>query len=895
LAGVVRAQESAGQATIGLQQYYWTFGQQPVANILGLTLNYDQFIPNVGLLSASFVPALSSDRFRTGEDYLRLKGLPWEGQYWTFSAGDFHVPGQLLAVPFSNVFIPDIAGRGGWIEATHGGRTFGFFYGTGTISNTPKVVLRLSTPQTLSGFYFRQQIGDRLLLGVRVMRFANDLTALQKMSNILPQTNIKSATTASLDALYTLAGPLKLYGEATWSMARLDGPQFATRDVPVSFLAGPSYDTQPLTIRANYVFQNASYFPVLGTYLGDRAGPFGEVTYRPSKRLEIFGSVSEYRNNIAEDPTLPTFRSATASAGASVQLPGSISLNTQILFLDLSTQANRASDWSKSKNQQELAMLNRTFGRHNLQFTGREYRQLSTHGSQRETSGEIADNFHIRRLTLSAGVRLQRQLAGDSRTSLFYRGAAQFTIRRFSVYGNFETGNDLQNKTLFALNTVSTTSLGASMTMGKNWEFQCEAYRNNLITTLNPQSIFVLQGQGVFIPGTLAALNQWSMYSRISRNFHWGKGGTMGDLRRSTLVIAPLMGSLDGFVMERLTEGNRPAEGVSVSLDRNRTVVTDAEGRFHFPEVPEGSHNVALALRELPADFDPGAVKETTVAVYPSKLARGDLDVIRLAFIQGKVTGPPDVPVEDIVIRIEATGRYTTPDSEGNFYFYNLREGDYNLMLDEKSLPEYGVTAKPDHVSVAVRLGQQPQPIGFRFEVHKPAKPVRNVLERTAEAQPLQREPKPPVDVAVEPLPPRPSSAPKVRTPLPVRATPLPPAAVKDRTPAGPNQSPAVPADAPKHNLIGRQLTQAGDYRGAIAEFNAALRIAPGFALAYNARGYAWFLLHNYAAALDDLNEAIRLNPKYANAYQIRGLAKKAAGDLSAAVADLRLAKELAR
>jgi len=148
--------------------------------------------------------------------------------------------------------------------------------------------------------------------------------------------------------------------------------------------------------------------------------------------------------------------------------------------------------------------------------------------------------------------------------------------------------------------------------------------------------------------------------------------------------------------------------------------------------VPEGSHRVALALRELPADFDPGPIKETTVAVYPGKLARGDLDVIRLAFIQGKVTGPPDVPVDRIVIRMSPGGRYTTPDNEGNFYFYNLREGDYDLAVDEKSLPEYGVTDKPDRVSVSVRLGQQPKAVNFQFEVHTPAKPVRKVLLKAA-------------------------------------------------------------------------------------------------------------------------------------------------------------------
>ena len=73
-----------------------------------------------------------------------------------------------------------------------------------------------------------------------------------------------------------------------------------------------------------------------------------------------------------------------------------------------------------------------------------------------------------------------------------------------------------------------------------------------------------------------------------------------------------------------------------MSLDQSRTVITNAEGRFHFPDVPEGSHNVALALRELPAEFDPGPIKESTVAVYPNKLARSDLDVIRLAFIPGQ-------------------------------------------------------------------------------------------------------------------------------------------------------------------------------------------------------------------------------------------------------------------
>ena len=109
------------------------------------------------------------------------------------NAGDFRLPGQLLPTSFNNLYMPEIAGRGAWVEATHGERTFGFFYGQGTIANTPRVVLRLQVPQTLGGFYYRQKIGTRLLVGARLMHFSNDLAALRKESNLLPQTNLESA------------------------------------------------------------------------------------------------------------------------------------------------------------------------------------------------------------------------------------------------------------------------------------------------------------------------------------------------------------------------------------------------------------------------------------------------------------------------------------------------------------------------------------------------------------------------------------------------------------------------------------------------------------------------------------------------------------------------------
>ena len=62
------------------------------------------------------------------------------------------------------------------------------------------------------------------------------------------------------------------------------------------------------------------------------------------------------------------------------------------------------------------------------------------------------------------------------------------------------------------------------------------------------------------------------------------------------------------------------------------------------------------------------------------------------------MSGPKDVPLEDIVIRMLPGERYTTPDSEGAFYFYNLREGNYELVLDKMTLPEFAVMDQSERI-----------------------------------------------------------------------------------------------------------------------------------------------------------------------------------------------------
>ena len=119
----------------------------------------------------------------------------------------------------------------------------------------------------------------------------------------------------------------------------------------------------------------------------------------------------------------------------------------------------------------------------------------------------------------------------------------------------------------------------------------------------------------------------------------------------------------------------------------------------------------------------------------------------------------------------------------------------------------------------------------------------------------------------------------------------------RNPSPAG-APSPAVAPLRPQptaqeRNVRGRQLSKSGRYREAIVELTEAIRIAPDFALAFNARGFALVMLHESARAIADLNKAILLNPTYGNAYFIRAIARRTIGDAPGAAADLKRSQQL--
>jgi hypothetical protein len=384
-----------------------------------------------------------------------------------------------------------------------------------------------------------------------------------------------------------------------------------------------------------------------------------------------------------------------------------------------------------------------------------------------------------------------------------------------------------------------------------------------------------------------------------------------------------------------LEPGMRPLSGVEVALDDRRRTLTRTDGSYRFPNVPRGTHRIAALYHSrdpffftTPSDLE---VKENAAVNFGIGFS--------LSGLMGQVLNDAGQGVAGVTVVIRSRGLKwsAVTEADGSFFVSSLAAGEFSVQVDEDSLP-VGYSAETLVELPSVTVGaSSPGKVAFT------ARALRSISGRVlrydskagayvpvAGAQVVLREPGPaamtdpagrylfrdlpagsytitvqhevqtsartvrlgaqPVDLKdvdfqiSRPSPPDVPAPAVLPAMLPVQ--PLPPAA---------NGSDSRSASAQQHNILGRQLTKAGRYPEAIAELTEALRIAPDFALALNARGYALVRLHNWTRAIVDLDQAILLNPSYQNAYHIRAVARRAIGDAPGAADDSRKSKQLAQ
>jgi hypothetical protein len=720
-AGVARAQQD-GQAEIAFQGYYLGNSGQSLSDVTGISTTFSTFFQGLGVASGSIENYGADGRFRTGNNYLDLKGVPLLGFHWRFTGGDFSVPTSLIPSPFSNIVLPELGAEGVKIEVSHDTLRYTFLYGVETLLAGPRVPFRYRTLQNVFATSVVQRIGEKLDLGFRVLNLSTGADA-SGTTLFAPGQDFRRATTISTDLSYKASANLQFYAEASAASASGSSIPTTSHQNPFSFTVGPAWNSPKLTIKANYVHQALSYLPIAGFFLGDRGGPFVEARLKPTDSIEFFGSASTYRNNMDNSQSLPTFHSSSTSAGASVQLPLQFSASGQLSTVDFSVK-QPGTDVSESHNQQLIATLGRPIRNHNVHVSFRDLSLKSDTGPQLQRSVEIEDVVQFNRFSLGGAVRGQHLITDQPKDTLFIRGSAQVQFGRFSAYAYIEHGNDLANRTVFLTSTFNTTVFGGALRIGKAWNLQVEASQNRLTTALNEENMFLLQNQGAFVTNAITGLNQWTAYFRLSRSVRWGRGLAVSDLDRYAAEQLPIVGTVEGTVTEGEAAFNQPAKGIPVILDDAHIVVTDQRGVFQFSRVPEGRHRVAVAVNQLPADYDPGTASETTVDVKPRRATNVAFQVIPLVFLTGGIIGKAGTSPDGVIVRLLSTNRYTTPDTGGRFAFYNLREGEYDLAIDPKSLPEF---ASLDRMTahVSLRRGDRPEEVIFHMEINQPEKPIR--------------------------------------------------------------------------------------------------------------------------------------------------------------------------
>jgi hypothetical protein len=721
----VRAQD-AGNADVALASDHHGGSGQGSLDVSGISLHSSQLLSTIGLFAAT-VEGSAANGFRTGTLFGSLQGLRLGGWRWDLVGGDFQFTLSQQENPFSNLYRPDITGRGFMVAARRSKSSVRVFAGQSSAVGGFRIPVRVMLPQNLVGASVERTAG-RWQLGARYLELSTDSAAFQSQSALYPASRqFRRTDTGAMEVAYRLSDHLKLMSEL--SIARALVSPDDGRATEGSALAGATWDAESLTVRANYVRQGAMYLPLFGYALGDRVGPYAEGRYHLRPDLDIYASASQYTNNVEHHADVPTFQSIGSIAGVSITLPRRITLGASLSLLRFAERGGAQPALMSTANRQLNVTASAPMGRHSLRVSVTDMDLTTNVQPQTQRMVEIGDTFVWKRLTVGGAVRGQRSVSAESRDTVFFRGSVSTALKGLSFYAYLENGNDVVNRSVFSTNTIRSTVAGVSAPLPGGWHLQLDAYRNTLNTALNPENIFLFGATGLGPNNALASSNQWSAYLRVGRQFRWGRPLPRGtSLEQYAARTTPLVGRLAGVVKEESADGSRPAINIRISLDGALGAVTDANGRYEFTAVPEGSHDVALDLERLSASYDPGSATTTRVAVVSQGTSRADFAVVRLTSVSGKVSAPSSLALDGIVIHLDGTYRYTTPLSDGTFAFANVRAGSHILTIDTSTLPEGSRLDSPAQLEVQLADDRSAERLEFVLKaVQQPDKPVRDI------------------------------------------------------------------------------------------------------------------------------------------------------------------------
>ncbi len=274
------------------------------------------------------------------------------------------------------------------------------------------------------------------------------------------------------------------------------------------------------------------------------------------------------------------------------------------------------SNATESRSRQLALSIARPWKHQTVRLSLRDIRLLST-AATHQRSLEIEDTVHSKHLTLGGAARLQRSAAT---TTVFARASLQAHLGRWTGFLQFENGNDLVNRSIFATTNFRTMVAGITARVWRGWDLQFEAFRNRLDHGPEPRDGVLTASPGH--PRTAASCRV-QPEQRIPAAC---EALRVGRARRGRPPLGnphTTTGQLQGTVHSLGLGDTQPAASIPVLLDGSRSTFTNDSGLFLFTDIPVGPHTIALDVRNLPADFDPAWDFERTIRIDPGRRAEG--------------------------------------------------------------------------------------------------------------------------------------------------------------------------------------------------------------------------------------------------------------------------------
>jgi len=719
-----------GGATLGVETR-WIEGEAESRLETTAGLGLQQLLPGVGLLNGAFTWV---DDAGPGSFFLQLQGVEVARHSLSALIGDtfadvsllqedrprgrflpFMVPRLFPQVPplfpfisptslFANFLPPSLPFRGLRLDVSSERGHYRLFGGEVTTVKGFLGEEAVGTGEVLLGGKARVRLSDRITLGAGVTR-TTDSAPLPDGSRIHEDLTVQGS------GQVRLTPSLLLQGEGGLSLHDLETPSGRRQGGAAFLIVGPLYTSGSFLLSANYRRVGPD-FPLLRRVgLADREGWFLTTSFRPRPSFSLFGTFEHSRTHGDRDPGRPGLRITQGLLGGSATLPS----RTFVLL-----RGEASSRDAPGKGGEGAVAVTSLAGQLDVVQPFRNLRGLFRYRHDvtldRLGPDQRADAF---RLELSGSFPDVHVLA------------AQDLLRTFDA-GGYETTRTWTSLAGVGYRFAPHLDAHAQVSWSETQDRRLHRVQDRLsldakVTVALPFGLSL----GLEVTSTLAGeTRSVRTLLRLVKSFAYGETPPQmpATLGRPTV---PPFGVIEGAV---LTEpGRQGIPNVKLVLDEGPSTLTDANGRFSFPEVPEGDHTLRLELRTLPAFYRLLGPPQVTVHVLPKGRVRVELQAAVLGRIRGEVVwdrngngqrDPGEPGLADVrVLALRGEERTETfTDSEGAFLLDNLPGGTYTLHVDETSIPERALILPSPSLEVVLEPGGEVTDQTFLLQI--PPRPV---------------------------------------------------------------------------------------------------------------------------------------------------------------------------